>query len=114
MGAKRQHDKNLPAGIYRVRDRFQIAWMDHGKRLRELLKPGTALDRAVRLRNRKLDEVEDGTPTQSASAKITYDRLLAARARALETAHRATRAFPAMDAYFHGRKAATISYSVLE
>lgn len=114
MGAKRQHDKNLPPGIYRVRGRFQIQWMDHSKRQRELLKPGTSLAQAVRARERKLMEVEDGTPTQSASSRVTYDTLVAERAVALTTEHKRAKPHPAMDAYFSGRKASTITYSVLQ
>src|SRR6266550_8792779 len=105
MGAKRTHDKTLPTGIYRVRGRFQIAWMDHGKRQRELLKAGTSLDRAVRLRSRKLDEVEDGTPTTSASNKVTYDRVMEAYNRKLEAAHKDGRHYPQLNTAFHGRRA---------
>jgi hypothetical protein len=88
--------------------------MDHGKRQRELLKAGTSLDRAVRLRSRKLDEVDDGTPTMSASSKVTYDKLLEARSTGLGNVHKTARRYPHLDAYFAGRKAATITYSVLE
>src|SRR5947208_1596384 len=108
MGARRMHDKNLPPGIYRVRGRFQIAWMDHGKRLRELLKPGTSLKQAMRQRERKLIDVEDGAPTVSASSKVTYDRVMEAYDAKLEAAHKDGRHYPAMDEAFHGRKAATL------
>jgi integrase len=116
MGAKRQHNKNLPVGIYRVRGRFQIQWMDPvaHKRMRELLPKGTTLDRAKRARERKLIDVEDGAPTTSASSKITYDVLVKSRSTGLGTAHKQARRFPHMDDYFQGRKAATITYAALE
>ncbi|HKV70048.1 MAG TPA: site-specific integrase [Gemmatimonadales bacterium] len=114
MGAKRQRDTNLPPGIYRVRGRFQMQWMDHGRRMRELLPKGTTLDRARRLRERKLIDVEDGAPTQSNSSKVTVDRLLEARARGLDTIHKSARAFPALTDYFRHRRAGTVTYAVLQ
>src|SRR5438034_142078 len=110
MGAKRQHDKNLPPGVYRVRGRFQIAWMDHGKRMRELLKPGTSLKQAMRQRERKLIDVEDGAPTVSASSKVTYDTVMTAYSGSLESRHKDVKRYPAMDEAFAGRRAGAITY----
>jgi integrase len=114
MGAPRQHDTklNLPTGIYRVRGRLQIQWMDNGKRCRELLKLGTSVEQAAKLRERKLGQVEDGIPT--ARNRTTFDALLAAYNRSLESRHKQVRRYPALDAAFTGRRAATITYAVMQ
>jgi integrase len=100
-------------GVYRVRGRFQIQWCHRGRRFRELLARGTTERAAVKLRERKLVEAEDGR-LPVAPGRVTYETLMAARRAALEADHKAVKPHAALDAYFAGWRAADIDYVALQ
>ena len=115
MGAKRIHHMNLPTGIYRVRGRLQIQWMNlNGRRERELLPPGTTLTEARERRDDKVRDVAKGIVTPNTSSRVTVQRLLEDRETALAAVHHKARHYPSLEEWFGKRKALTVTYSVLQ
>lgn len=113
------HQKGAPTvdriakGVYKVRARIMIAWSHNGKQYRELLPRGTTEKAALKLRERKLVEAEDGR-LPVAPGRVTYETLMEQRRLALEADHKACKKVPHLDAAFRGWRASDLTYVALQ
>ena len=110
---KRKHHPDLPAGVYLVRGRFLVQWCARGRRYREKLPRGATLKVAVRLRERRLVEAEDGR-VPAAPGRVTFETLMELRRLDAETKRREHKTYKHLDAYFRGWKADRIDRAVLQ
>lgn len=102
-------------GVYLLKrsGRFMIQWCARGRRYRELLPRGTTEKAAVRARERKLVEAEDGRAPATVR-RVTYEDLMERRRVALENDRKMVRTYQHLDAAFKGWRAADITYAALQ